>query len=121
VLTGWFGGPKTDWMTRLNEQELVKAGLASLGDIFGLVPKELMRDLVAARAINWPTIPSHAELFRTRRPKRAGRSRRSQALTVRPSSFPAKRSTVGAIWAPSRPHWPASGDGADYLAADATP
>jgi hypothetical protein len=63
VLTGWFGGPKTDWMTRLNEQELVKAGLASLGDIFGLVPKELMRDLVAARAINWPTIPSHADLF----------------------------------------------------------
>jgi hypothetical protein len=102
VLTGWFGGPKTDWMTRLNEQELVKAGLASLGDIFGLVPKELMRDLVAARAI-----PSHAELIRTRRPKRAGRSRRSQALTVRPSSFPAKRSTVGATWARSRPHWPA--------------
>jgi hypothetical protein len=57
VLTGWFGGPKTDWMTRLNEQELVKAGLASLGDIFGFVPKELMRDLVAARAINWRTIP----------------------------------------------------------------
>src|SRR5271155_5251676 len=57
VLTGWFGGPKTDGMTRLNEQELVKAGLASLADIFGLVPKELMRDLVAARAINWAHDP----------------------------------------------------------------
>jgi hypothetical protein len=52
VLTGRFGGPKTDGMTRLQRAGTRQAGLASLADIFGLVPKELMRDLVAARAIN---------------------------------------------------------------------
>jgi hypothetical protein len=30
VLTGWFGGPKTEGMARLNERELIEAGLASL-------------------------------------------------------------------------------------------
>jgi monoamine oxidase len=38
VLTGWFGGPKTEGMARLNERELIEAGLASLADIFGLSP-----------------------------------------------------------------------------------
>jgi monoamine oxidase len=53
VLTGWFGGPKTETMASLNEQELIEAGLASLANIFDLDPKQLMRNLVAARAINW--------------------------------------------------------------------
>jgi monoamine oxidase len=53
VLTGWFGGPKTERMARLNEQELIEAGFGSLADIFGLDPTELMRTVVAARAINW--------------------------------------------------------------------
>lgn len=53
VLTGWFGGPKTAGMAQLNEQELIEAGLASLADIFGLDPKQLVRSLVAARAIDW--------------------------------------------------------------------
>src|SRR5258705_4282699 len=53
VLTGWFGGPKTETMASLNEQELIEAGLASLANIFDLDPKQLMRNLVAARAIDW--------------------------------------------------------------------
>src|SRR4030088_2628604 len=52
VLTGGLGGPKTEGMARLNEHELIEAGLASLAEIFGLDPKQLMRNLVAARAIN---------------------------------------------------------------------
>jgi monoamine oxidase len=57
VLTGWFGGPKTEEMARLNEQELIEAGFRSLADIFGLDPSELRRSLVAARAINWAHDP----------------------------------------------------------------
>src|ERR1700724_4363884 len=57
VLTGWFGGPKTEAMANLGEHELIEAGLASLGDIFGLDPKQLMRNLVAAQAINWAHDP----------------------------------------------------------------
>ena len=53
VLTGWSGGPKTALMDQLNEQELIEAGLASLADIFGRDPKQLMRGLVASKAINW--------------------------------------------------------------------
>jgi monoamine oxidase len=53
VLTGWFGGPKTKGIARLNERELIEAGFRSLADVFGLAPSELMRTLVAARAINW--------------------------------------------------------------------
>src|SRR4030088_260031 len=45
VLTGWFGGPKTEAMANLNEHELIEAGLASQADIFGLDPKHLMRNL----------------------------------------------------------------------------
>jgi monoamine oxidase len=56
VLTGWFGGPKTEGMA-LNERELIEAGLGSLADIFGLDPKQLMRSLVGARAINWARDP----------------------------------------------------------------
>ena len=57
VLTGWFGGPKTEGMARLNEQELIEAGVGSLADIFGLDPKQMMGSLVAARAINWAHDP----------------------------------------------------------------
>jgi monoamine oxidase len=53
VLTGWFGGPKTEGMASLGEHELIKAGISSLAEIFGFEPKQLMRNLVAARAINW--------------------------------------------------------------------
>ena len=47
VLTGWFGGPKTEAMANLGEHELIEAGLASLAEIFGFDPKHL----VAARAV----------------------------------------------------------------------
>jgi monoamine oxidase len=57
VLTGWFGGPKTEAMAHLGEHELIEAGLASLAEIFGFDPKQLMRNLVAARAINWAHDP----------------------------------------------------------------
>src|SRR4030081_270731 len=57
VLTGWFGGPKTEAVASLGEDELIEAGLASLADLFGFDPKQLMRNLVAARAINWAYDP----------------------------------------------------------------
>jgi monoamine oxidase len=57
VLTGCFGGPKTEAMANLGEHELIEAGLASLAEIFGFDPKQLMRNLVAARAINWANDP----------------------------------------------------------------
>jgi predicted NAD/FAD-dependent oxidoreductase len=44
-------------MARLSEQELIEGGLASLGDTFGLSPKQMTQDLVAAKAINWANNP----------------------------------------------------------------
>jgi monoamine oxidase len=57
VLTGWFGGPKTAGMISLNEQGLIEAGLSSLAGIFDRDPKQLMRGVVVARAINWAQDP----------------------------------------------------------------
>jgi monoamine oxidase len=57
LLTGWFAGPKTESMAHLDEHGLIEAGLASLAGIFDLEPKELMRNLVTARAINWASDP----------------------------------------------------------------
>jgi monoamine oxidase len=57
VLTGWFGGPKTEPMAELSEQQLIQAGLASLAGIFGVSAEHVVRDLVAARAINWAHDP----------------------------------------------------------------
>jgi monoamine oxidase len=57
VLTGWLGGPQTAELADLNEQELLEAGLASLAGIFGLPPRQLARDIVAARTINWANDP----------------------------------------------------------------
>ena len=76
VLTGWFGGPKTEAMAHFAEHELIEAGIASLADIFDLDPKQLMRNLVTARAISWANDPfargaySYATL-ETRRAKSA--------------------------------------------------
>ncbi|MBW8858051.1 MAG: FAD-dependent oxidoreductase, partial [Bradyrhizobium sp.] len=36
VLTGWFGGPKTESMAKLGEHQLVERGLASIAEIFGI-------------------------------------------------------------------------------------
>jgi monoamine oxidase len=53
VLTGWFGGPKTQALAHLGEPELIDAGLASLASIFGVDPAQLRRRVIAARALNW--------------------------------------------------------------------
>jgi monoamine oxidase len=57
VLTGWFGGPKTEAMAHLSPGELVEVGLASLAGVFSLSPNDLAQELVAARAINWAHDP----------------------------------------------------------------
>jgi monoamine oxidase len=57
LLTGWFGGPKTEGLARLDEDQLINAGLGSLGEIFQIPADHLKRDLVAARAINWGIDP----------------------------------------------------------------
>ena len=57
VLTGWFGGPKTEAMAHFDEHGLIEAGLASLAEIFDLDPEQLMPNLVTARAINWASDP----------------------------------------------------------------
>jgi monoamine oxidase len=44
-------------MASLGEPELIEAGLGSLAEVFGFDPKQLMRTLVAARAINWAQDP----------------------------------------------------------------
>jgi monoamine oxidase len=53
VLTGWFGGPKTEAFAHFREYPLIEAGIVSLADIFELPTKQLKRGLVASRAINW--------------------------------------------------------------------
>jgi monoamine oxidase len=57
VLTGWCGGPRTEAMAHLLEDELIEMGLASLAGIFALSPNDLSRSLVATRAINWANDP----------------------------------------------------------------
>jgi monoamine oxidase len=57
VLTGWFGGPRTQAMAGLGEHELIETGIASLAGVFDVDPKQLMRNLVAARAVNWAQDP----------------------------------------------------------------
>ena len=96
VLTGWFGGPKTKRMARLSEQELIEGGLASLGDIFGLSPKQMTQDLVAAKAINWANDPfargaySYATL-ETRRAVGTRQLRRRGRSLFRRSTLPRAR------------------------------
>lgn len=53
VLTGWYAGPKAEDVARLDANELVEMGLASLAEIFALPHDRLRHDLVASRAINW--------------------------------------------------------------------
>jgi monoamine oxidase len=57
VLTGWFGGPRTDDVARLSEQELVETGLGSLTEVFHLPLDRLAKELAASRAINWAKDP----------------------------------------------------------------
>ena len=57
VLTGWFGGPKTQAMSHLDEHQLIEAGLASLAENFNLAHGQLKQSLVAARSIDWGRDP----------------------------------------------------------------
>lgn len=57
VLTGWLAGPRSKRMAYLEEKELVKAGVISLADAFGLSPEQVAGELVAARAIDWSRDP----------------------------------------------------------------
>jgi len=57
LLTGWFGGPKTEGLACLDEDQLINAGLGSLADIFQIPTGHLKRNLVVARAINWGIDP----------------------------------------------------------------
>jgi monoamine oxidase len=79
VLTGWFGGPKTQAMAGLGEHELIDAGLASLAEIFALDPARLKRNLVASRAINWAHDPLARGAYSYATPK----TRAAQAVLSR--------------------------------------
>lgn len=57
VLTGWLAGPRTEAMGKLTEDELIRTGLASLSNIFGIAPAQLSDSLVAGRVINWGNDP----------------------------------------------------------------
>lgn len=57
VLTGWFGGPKTQGLRDLDEERLIWTGLGSLTAMFAVDPADLRERLVAARAINWANDP----------------------------------------------------------------
>jgi monoamine oxidase len=57
VLTGWFGGPKSEAMTGLGEGQLIEASIGSLAGIFRLAPKQIEGALMAARSINWKDDP----------------------------------------------------------------
>lgn len=57
VLTGWFGGPRTAELTKLDPQGLIDAGLDSLAAVFGLPREDIARELVAAEATNWAHDP----------------------------------------------------------------
>ncbi|KYH03543.1 NAD(P)/FAD-dependent oxidoreductase [Bradyrhizobium sp. DOA1] len=53
LLTGWFGGPRTAELSRLDPQGLIAAGLDSVAAIFKLPREVIARDLMASAAINW--------------------------------------------------------------------
>jgi monoamine oxidase len=79
VLTGWFGGPKTEALAHLNEDGLVEAGLASLAEMLALAPGRLQQDVVAARAINW----AHDPLARGAYSYATPETRRAQSTLTR--------------------------------------
>jgi monoamine oxidase len=84
VLTGWFGGPKTEAMAHFDEDELIEAGIASLADIFDLDPKQLTRNLVMARAINWANDPFARGAYSYATPE----ARKAKSTLARPDGRP---------------------------------
>jgi monoamine oxidase len=57
VLTGWFGGPKTQALAHLTQDTLIGMGLASPSGIFAVSPDYLRRMLATASAVNWANDP----------------------------------------------------------------
>lgn len=53
VLTGWFGGPRTEGLAGLDPQALIDAGIDSLAAMFRLPHHDLALNLIAAEARNW--------------------------------------------------------------------
>jgi monoamine oxidase len=84
VLTGWRGGTKTEAMAHFGEHELIEAGIASLADAFGLDSQQLMRKLVAARAINW----SKDSFARGAYSYATVETRKAQSVLARPDARP---------------------------------
>lgn len=79
VLTGWFGGPRTAELTKLDSQGLIDAGLGSLATIFGLPREDIARDLMAAEATNWMHDPFARGAYSWAMP----RTRSAQAILSR--------------------------------------
>ncbi|MGY2939491.1 monoamine oxidase [Bradyrhizobium sp. GM6.1] len=105
VLTGWFGGPRTAALSRLDPQALIDTGLDSLAIVFGLSGQDLARELVIARSRQTGrTIPTPAALIPGRRRERARRKRSLRAPTVRCCS-PARRSIAEPTWVQSKRRW----------------
>jgi monoamine oxidase len=84
LLTGWFGGPKTEGLARFTEDRLIDVGLGSLADIFRIPPDELKRNLVAARAINWGIDPFAGGAYSYATPE----TRQALAALASPSAGP---------------------------------
>lgn len=79
VLTGWFGGPRTAALAKLDRQGLIDAGVDSLAAIFGVPRDDIAHDLVAAAATNWLHDPFARGAYSWATP----RTREAQAILAR--------------------------------------
>ncbi|MDQ8731168.1 FAD-dependent oxidoreductase [Bradyrhizobium daqingense] len=79
LLTGWFGGPRTAELSRLDPQGLIAAGLDSLAAIFKLPREVIAHDLMASAAINWTHDPFARGAYSWATP----RTRQAQAVLAR--------------------------------------
>ncbi|MCP3403525.1 NAD(P)/FAD-dependent oxidoreductase [Bradyrhizobium sp. CCGB20] len=79
LLTGWFGGPRTVALAKLDRQGLIDAGVDSLAAIFGVPRDDIARDLVASAATNWLHDPFARGAYSWATP----RTREAQALLAR--------------------------------------
>ncbi|MBR1027431.1 NAD(P)/FAD-dependent oxidoreductase [Bradyrhizobium liaoningense] len=79
VLTGWFGGPRTAELAKLDQQGLIDAGVDSLAAIFGVSRHDIARDLVTTAATNWLHDPFARGAYSWATP----RTRAAQAILAR--------------------------------------
>lgn len=57
LLTGWLGGPKAAAMKDKTDEELLHIAIASLANIFQLLPSYIREHLVASHIANWTAQP----------------------------------------------------------------